>query len=177
MKPVLRRLRFHRFSTVSCSLLLAFSSSFHLLSKRSKVETLIVSILFSLVLCLCGPCRCGAQRRSGHRDRACHSRDRRQVDQPFPAGPGSTCRLSRCRTRLIAFVVANLLGFILRAPVGKHRSAVCEHFGLSDVRFNVGDGLLARGPVDARGCLLLQHERRSEIDRGFQWLSTLASSH
>ena len=160
MKPVQRRLRFRRFSTVQlthCSRVFFIFAPF---VEEIKGGELIVSILFSLVLVCCGPCCCGAQTRPGHRDRACHSSDRRQVDQSFSAGPGSTCSLPCCRTRADCFCNRASAALYPARACGYCRSALCEHFGLSDARFDVDDGLLARGPVDARRSLLLQHERR-----------------
>jgi hypothetical protein len=66
--------------------------------------------------------------------------------------------------------VANLLRFVLRAPSVTPRGALCEHFGLSDARFNVDVGLLACGPIDARRSLLFQHEVWGPLNERVQWL-------
>ena len=56
---------------------------------------------------------------------------------------------------LIAFVVANLLRFVLRAPSVNVEVSLCEHFGLLDARSNVDHGLLAGGPIDAGRSILV----------------------
>ena len=66
---------------------------------------------------------------------------------------------------LIAFVVANLLRFVLRAPSVNADVTLRKHFSLSDARFVVDVSLLARGSVES-GSLHLQHDQRNERDDG-----------
>ena len=61
----------------------------------------------------------------------------------------------------IAFVVANLLRFVLRAPAGKHRSPLREHLGLPDAGLVVDSSLLARSPGDSK-CLRVQYGWRDK---------------
>src|SRR5207248_8572273 len=71
---------------------------------------------------------------------------------------------------LIAFVVANLLRFVLRAP------SVNAYVLCASISAYLMLGLiwtmayLARGPTDARRSLLFQHERRTAVDQRVQCL-------
>jgi hypothetical protein len=102
--------------------------------------------------------------------RAVDPDNRGQVDQPFPARSRSTGDISRRGTRVRWFCRGAFVALRPPRAFGYHRSALREHFGLPDARFDVDDGLLARGPVDARRSLLFQHERGGAIHQRIQWL-------
>ena len=108
---------------------------------------------------------------------ACYPSDRRQVDQSFPAGPGSAARVPYRGTRLGCFCGGEFAPLRFACAFGKHRSALREHFSLSDAWFVVDNGLLARSPGDSK-CLRFQH---GHAGRESRWtvstLSTSASSH
>ena len=99
-------------------------------------------------------CSCcgGSQRRLLHRACACYSSDCRQVDQSFPAGPGSTARVPYRRTRLDCFRGGEFAPLRFACAFGKHRSPLREHLGLPDAWLVVDSSLLARSPGDSR-CL------------------------
>src|SRR5437667_12247798 len=71
---------------------------------------------------------------------------------------------------LVAFVVINLLRFVLRASSVDGEVLCASISGLPDARFDLDDGLLARGAVDTRS-LRVQHDHWNERDNGrFQCL-------
>ena len=166
-KPLQRRLRFRRFSTVQLLIALALFFIFAPFVEEIKGGHLILSFLFSLVLLAA----------------ILAVADRKRVlviaiVLAIPAIGGRWINHFRpdlvppavflvTGLVLIAFVVAQSAALYPANACGYCRSAVCEHFRLSDARFNVDDGLLARGPVDARRSLFLQHERRAASINGF----------
>ena len=132
-------------------MLLRCSSSFFLLSKRSKAEILLYRFCFRWCCCLLFLLW-----------RIAKASSVIALVLAIPAIAGRWINHFRpdlvpppvflvAGLALIAFVVANLLALRFARAFGKHRSAVCEHLGLSDARFVVDNGLLARGPGDARG--------------------------
>src|SRR6266496_2382482 len=172
MNAVLRQLRFRRFSTVQLLIALALLFTCAPFVEEIKGGELIVSGLFSLVL-VAGVL-------------AVADRKRVLVIALVLAVPAVGGRwINHFRPNLvppavflvaglvlIIFVVWHLLRFVLRA-FGYHRSALCKHFRLPDARFDVDDGVLACGPVDARRSLLFQHELRHTIHERVQWLLLL----
>src|SRR5437867_13439111 len=89
MKPVLRRLRFRRFSTVQLLIALALLFTCAPFVEEIKGGELIVSILFSLVL-VAGVLAVADRKRVLVSAGACRPSGRWQVDKSFPARPGPT---------------------------------------------------------------------------------------
>ena len=115
-KPVLARFRFRRFSTVQ--LLIALALFFISAPFVEEIEGghLIVSVLFSLVLLAGVVCCRRSQTRPGHRDRACDSSDLGRWINHFRPDLIPPAVFLVAGLILIAFVIGNLLRFVLRAP-------------------------------------------------------------
>ena len=166
MKPLQRRRRFHRFSTVELLVALALLFFFFPFVEEVKGGDVIVSILLSLVLLSAVLAVADRKGVFYHRACACYSSDCRQVDQSFPAGPGPTARVPYRRTRLDCFCGGEFAPLRLACAFGKHRSALREHLGLPDAWLDVDSSLLARGPGDSRDAFAFNTATRDKTDDG-----------
>ena len=170
LKKVANRLRFRRFSTVQLLIVLVLFFICAPFVEEIKGGPLILSFLFSLVLLAAVL--------------AVADRKRVLVIALVLAIPGIAGRwINLLRPDLvpprvflvgglilIAFVVGESAALRSSCAFGDPRGALCEHFGLSDARFDVDVGLLACGPIDARRSLLFQHERWGALNERVQWL-------
>ena len=176
MKPLQRRRRFHRFSTVELLVALGVALLLFSLCRRSqRRRCYYIDFAFAGAAVRCSCCG-GSQRRLLHRACACYSSDCRQVDQSFPAGPGSTARVPYRRTRLDCFRGGEFAPLRFACAFGKHRSPLREHLGLPDAWLVVDSSLLARSPGDSNAFAFntaAGQNRRWQVST----LSTSASSH
>src|SRR5437868_4704064 len=94
-------------------------------SKRRRCDCIAPAFPGAAIRC---SCCCGSQGRFLYCTGTCYSRDRRQVDQSFPARFGSIAGVPYGRTRLDWFRRSELAPLRFARPFGKCRSIMREHF-------------------------------------------------
>ena len=176
MKPV-PKLGRRRFSAVQLLIALALLFFFFPFVEEVKGGDIIVSLLLSLVLI----CAVLAVANSGRTLviavlLVIPAVVGRWISHFWPRS-GSACRLPYRRTGRGCFRRRESAAIYPARAFGNHRSALCEHFGLSAGRSYVDDGLLACGPINAAGSVLFQHERGKPDPWTASMPSTSASSH